>query len=449
MIFSFLRILNFDYCKAKYYLFTSYITQFVNIIFYGILLILLEDGYFNRFIQYLKSKNNIEDLNYSQTNNTLERDKSNSIFIDKNPSENSNLRQNINQKSKIYLKKIVEIKRLRKIFNFCCFKNKHAINYLDINKDIELMINEKLGIIGNNGSGRTILFKSIINEISYEEGSIYLFGYNNRKNINIIKYKIGYCPQINVEFESMKVKEIIQLFLDLKSQKITVKFLCQNFSLENYLDTYYNNLSFGNKRKLSLLISLINYPKLLLLDDPFNSVDDISKTKIIRYLKKLFNEFDYNCNIMMASNSFEEIKELCNIIIYLKDEGYPSIKIPKEFEYKLLIKFNDSLINSNEEISNQNIQEVLTKISSIVGGFDKYKNYFMNNSKLEPYLNKLIDIINKIIINLDYIELSRIENNYSYEFDIKFIQKNIVYAKLINIKNDESNHISELNVLKI
>ena len=50
MIFSFLRILYFDYSKAKYYLFTSYITQLLNIIFYGGLLLLLEGGYFKRYI---------------------------------------------------------------------------------------------------------------------------------------------------------------------------------------------------------------------------------------------------------------------------------------------------------------------------------------------------------------------------------------------------------------
>ena len=64
MIFSFLRIINFGY-EVKYYLFTSYITQFLNIIFYGGLLLLFEGGYFNRFIQHLKSKKIKEKLNKS------------------------------------------------------------------------------------------------------------------------------------------------------------------------------------------------------------------------------------------------------------------------------------------------------------------------------------------------------------------------------------------------
>ena len=58
---------------------------------------------------------------------------------------------------------MIEIKEILKIFTFCCGKIKKVIN---INEDIELTVNEKLGILGDNGSGRTTIFKSIIIEIS-------------------------------------------------------------------------------------------------------------------------------------------------------------------------------------------------------------------------------------------------------------------------------------------
>ena len=209
-------------------------------------------------------------------------------------------------------------------------------------------------------------------------------------------------------------------------------------------------MSFGNKRKLFLLISLINYPELLLLDDPFNGVDDISKKIIIKYLNKLFEDNSYNCNILMSTNSLEEINKLCDKKIFLNHEKDNDTK--SDFEnreiYRLLIKFNDSFI-SNEEISNQKIQETLTKISIIVEGFDNYKNYFLDNVRFEPYLNKLVDIINKIIENINYIKLNKIGKDLSFEFNIEFIQKRIVYTKLINIAKNKSNLISEFKVLKI
>ena len=458
MIFSFLRISNFSYYRAKYYLFTSYITQLVNIIFYGGLLILLEVGFFNRIFQHIKSKKIKEELNKLHVKDNSEEFNITKIEKEGSSSEIIKSSENLNnRKSYGFLElnnhnqqKIIEIKGIFKLFNICYGRINKIIN---INENIKLTVNEKLGILGNNGSGRTTIFKSIINEISYDKGSINLFGIDNRKDFNKIKSKIGYCPQKNVEFDSMKVKEIIQFFLDLKSQEITSEFLCHKFCLQNYLDTYYNNLSFGNKRKLFLLISLINYPELLLLDDPFNSIDDISKKIIIRYLNKLFNDDNYNCNILMSSNSFEEINELCNINIFLKYEGSDDFnsdsKEKGKFKYKLLIKLNDSLINSNEEISNQKIQETLERFSNIVEGFDEYKNYFKNNSRLEPILNKLADIINNILGSINYIKLRKIENNLSFEFDIIIVCKEILYTLLGNIINEESNLISELKILKI
>ena len=122
----------------------------------------------------------------------------------------------------------------------------------------------------------------------------------------------------------------------------------------------------------------------------------------------------------MSTNSFEEINELCNINIFLKyednDDFNPDSK--EKDKYKLLIKLNDSLINSNEEISNQKIQEVLTRFSNNVDGFDKYRKYFINNTRLVNILNKLENIINNIIEFVNYIKLYKIENNISFEFDI-------------------------------
>ena len=57
--------------------------------------------------------------------------------------------------------------------------------------------NEKFGLMGYNGSGKTTTFKSIINEILYDSGSIRVFQRDIKKDFNEIRMKMGYCPQIN------------------------------------------------------------------------------------------------------------------------------------------------------------------------------------------------------------------------------------------------------------
>ena len=65
--------------------------------------------------------------------------------------------------------------------------------------------------MGFNGSGKTNIFRAIINEILTDSGKINLFGYDNKKEFNYIRNAIGYCPQSKALFDFMKVKEIISI----------------------------------------------------------------------------------------------------------------------------------------------------------------------------------------------------------------------------------------------
>ena len=92
---------------------------------------------------------------------------------------------------------------MRKTFWFCCKKNVRAIdNYLG------LEANEKFGLLGFNGSGKTTTFRAITNEILYDYGKIKLFQHDNKKEFQLIRLRIDYCPQENPLFEFMKVREI-------------------------------------------------------------------------------------------------------------------------------------------------------------------------------------------------------------------------------------------------
>ena len=141
-----------------------------------------------------------------------------------------------NEKNILNTKKdlTTRIKGLLKTFWFCCKKNVRAINNLYLG----LEANEKFGLLGFNGSGKTTTFRAITNEILYDYGKIELFQHDNKKEFELIRSRIGYCPQENPLFEFMKVKEILQFYSELKTCYMPYQIISQKLGLTKYWDTY-------------------------------------------------------------------------------------------------------------------------------------------------------------------------------------------------------------------
>ena len=455
-------------------IYINLIIQFINFIFYSILLILTEYGIFLKFTHYLRNIfcciNKKEDhINNSELNKLFNEEKNsleNNLSIN-NAKNSDNNQINFSEKqlynnplnnpfvineierTEGYGNLSSKIKGLRIIYFVCCGKNVKAINnlYLGIES------NEKFGLLGYNGSGKTTTFKAITNDIIYDSGEIFLFGKDNKKQFNKIRKRIGYCPQTNPLFDFMKVKEILKFYLQLKTSEETVISVSQKFNLEKYLDTYCIHLSGGNKRKLSLAISLMNKPSLLLLDEPSTGVDPLSKRKMWKNINELSKDGNIY-NMILTTHSIEEAEILCDRVSWLERGNFACIGNPEQLKlqyshgYNLHIKFDDSIINSENNllISNEEIQKSYETISSLVLDFEKYYDFILNNPKIVPYLRFLIDIIKeKINQNTNKIILNEIRKDFSFELklEIKPDQKHILFIQILNLSHSEPK-ISEI-----
>ena len=304
-----------DFDTPKEYLYTSYIAQIINFIIFILLLILAEKGLLQKLIHSIElcifgnkeyvfgkietskefesnynmsspllqnqNRENIQIQMNSNIINTKQKQINNmdnepSLLINRNPSNILNPLENPYVKKEISKLEggkdlTTRIEGLKKTFFSCRCKGSHvrAINNLYLG----LEPNEKFGLLGFNGSGKTTSFRAITNELLIDAGSITLFGYNTKTQFEYVRIMIGYCPQINPLFDFMKVKEIVKFYSELKTCKESVESICEKFGLSKYLNTYTINLSGGNKRKLTFAIAMMNRPTLLLLDEPSTGVD--------------------------------------------------------------------------------------------------------------------------------------------------------------------------------
>ena len=475
--------------RPKNYILTSLMVNVINIIAYMGILILLETGYLRQFFNYIKVKFLIKETNVTFSNEQMSDEflsnnnlESQNMPLLKNPDmednnllnpiinpinsinarsdsinnnlNNDNNTNNINNCIQNEINKInndtenrltTKIIALKKTYWQCCKKDIRAINNLYLG----LENNEKFGLLGFNGSGKTTTFKSITREILYDSGEIILFGKNNKKQFNEIRQSIGYCPQENPLFDYMKVKEIIKFYLELKGIRESINDICEKFGLGKYLETYCINLSGGNKRKLSFAIALMCKPKILLLDEPSTGVDPESRRIMWKNIMELSKK-NKNLNMILSTHSMEEAEVLCDTVSWLKSGNFLSIGNPEKLKislsagYKLHIKFVQlSQILINNEID----EEFLQQISKAINGLNMHYEFIKNNSSIKPYLTELVNVIDLIKDKCSDLYLIKINKDFSFEFNIQVIKEkqSELFVQVLDMKN-MNNLLSEINI---
>ena len=444
--------------RPNNYIYTSLIVNSINCVIYFCLLILLESGLIKLLFNYIKvkfllsesnitfsneqmseeflSNNNIENSNVPLLRNSEEN---NNIINNNNLNNNTNnscIQNEINKINNDNENKLTtKIIGLKKTYWLCCKKNVRAINNLYLG----LENNEKFGLLGFNGSGKTTTFKSITKEILFDSGEIILFGHNNKTQFESIRQSIGYCPQENPLFDYMKVKEIIKFYLELKGVNESVQSICEKFGLEKYLETYCVNLSGGNKRKLSFAIALMCRPKILLLDEPSTGVDPESRRIMWKNIMELSRK-NKHLNMILSTHSMEEAEVLCDTVSWLKSGNFLSIGNPEKLKitlsagYKLHIKFIQLSQNINNE---ENDEEFLEQILANIKGLNNYNQIIKDNTSIIPYLREMSTVIESIKDKTSDITLLKINKDLSFEFNIHVLKEkqSELFIQVLDMKN--------------
>ena len=125
---------------------------------------------------------------------------------------------------------------------------------------------ELVGLVGENGSGKSVLMKIIVGLLSRESGEVTVRG------------QLGYCPQQALLWEKLTVSEHFRLFAKAYEVQKSVAVIARDRLLDElqftrYADYRVEELSGGTKQKLNLALALMHDPGLLLLDEPYSGFD--------------------------------------------------------------------------------------------------------------------------------------------------------------------------------
>lgn len=219
-------------------------------------------------------------------------------------------------------------------------KASKAINRKVMFDNISLRCSEKetYVLVGPNGIGKTSLLKSILGLYSIDSGYITLLGQKIDRN-----YKTD--SKVGVFFDTAKmlphsnVKETLIFFTSLYGKSLTdIDSTISCLRLENELDKTYISLSSGNKRKIGLLISLINNPDLLIWDEPFATLDPEMCSELADFINQLKKD---GKTILITTNDLYSAKDIYDKVGFFVDSN----SIIERSKDELLVQYPDKNLN--------------------------------------------------------------------------------------------------------
>lgn len=169
------------------------------------------------------------------------------------------------------------------------------------NFDLQLNKGQILGLLGPNGVGKSTIFNIIIGLINQTFGSIYIDSEKVNKypiSQRTSKFKIGFVPQIGGYFHDLTVYQNLKAISEIKIENDNLREekinnLISKFEMDPLKDIKANNLSGGQKKKLTIALALISDPRILLLDEPFAALDVMT----IKILQEIIVDLQRSRNI--------------------------------------------------------------------------------------------------------------------------------------------------------
>ena len=206
---------------------------------------------------------------------------------------------------------MIEVKNLQKKF-----ETLEAVKKINFN----IKKNQTLALLGPNGCGKTTTIGMLLGLITPTSGQIFItekeLNYKNHQFLDIMNFASPYVelPKKLTVLENLKVYGRMYLIKNLSDK---IEQLVEDLNLKPFLNKKTGELSSGQKNRVSLAKSLINKPKILLLDEPTASLDPDTGDYIRSYLEKY--KIENNVSILLASHNMAEVMRLSDYVLMMKE----------------------------------------------------------------------------------------------------------------------------------
>lgn len=195
---------------------------------------------------------------------------------------------------------------------------------------------EIFGLVGPDGAGKTTTMRMLAGVLTPDSGSAVVAGFDVVKDAEGVKHHISYMSQRFGLYEDLTVDENIKFYGDIfgvkkRERDKRAEQLLAAADMDRFRTRLAGKLSGGMKQKLGLICSLIHTPKVILLDEPTNGVDPVSRRDFWKILYSLLSEGV----AILTSTAYLDEAERCNRVALIHQGRLLFCDTPAELKGKL------------------------------------------------------------------------------------------------------------------
>ncbi|MDA4113455.1 MAG: ATP-binding cassette domain-containing protein [Thaumarchaeota archaeon] len=292
---------------------------------------------------------------------------------------------------------IVKVENLSK--NFGKLKAVDGVSF-------EVKRGEIFGFLGPNGAGKSTTIKMLTTLLHPSSGTAEVCGYDVARDSSEVRRNVGVVPQEYTADEDMTGYQNIMLCADLygiprSDSKIHAQELLKLVELQEAADRKVSTYSGGMRRRLELACGLINYPKLLFMDEPTLGLDVQTRAAVWKYIRTLKEE--YHMTLFLTTHYLEEADSLCDRIAII-DHGH-IIKVGSPDELKASIGGDVIVVGVKE--SEPDISKEIAQISLVKDVKKNGNDYRIKADQGEEASPLIMDLVRSKGLHVVKISLTK------------------------------------------
>lgn len=252
--------------------------------------------------------------------------------------------------------------------------------------------NDCFGLLGSNGAGKTTLVNMLSGLLPVTSGEAFVGGYQLTRDLGKIQSRIGVCLQKDILWEDLTVEEHLLFYsrmkgIERKIEKEHVHNIIVEVGLEGERRRLAGDLSGGQKRRLSIAISLMGEPDVIFLDEPSSGLDPGNRRGLWQVIEKIRE----NRCLLLTTHSMEEAEALCTRIAIQSLGRMKTIGTQHQLKRKYGTFYKIEFIT--EEDRHQDVQRLLVNVNANPELIEKNSTAVTFKVSKEVNLSALVKVI--------------------------------------------------------